>query len=609
MKKKWKKDAKILFAVLVPAFIFYLLECYTHNPFADIRQNLRLLNILFFELAALLLYCLIGRLHIALFLETIVCMLYGLVNYFVFTFRSVPIMPWDLLSVGTAAEVAGDFSYTLTVRAGLTLAGFLLLGVLELLFLKNRLQDTVARFYKGPLGSFIFRLPAGILSLLLLMGLVSLLHNETFVEQKLYMYDKLFTPAAMSKRDGTALAFLLELQYIAVERPEEYSKEKAVLFLQEGERNGAGLQTGWELPNIIVIMDEAFSDLSVLGELTTNIPVMPYLDSLRNGAENTVSGMLHVSVKGGNTANTEFEFLTGHTMVFLPYGSVPYQQYIDDEQPSLASYLADLGYETRAVHPYYASGWERETVYPLLGFLETDFSSAFKGAERLRNYVSDAAAFAHIIECYENKPSGTPLFLFEVTMQNHSGYTQAYDNLSEEVAAADCNSSVLNRYLSLLRYTDQAFEELIEYFSAQEEKTLIVFFGDHQPANSVVEPLLRLQGRTAGRLSEAEEVKRYEVPFIIWANYDIAEKSGIETSVNYLGADVLEAAGLPLPAYQSCLEELRKQVPVLTAQYMVTADGYAGAPKGYAKWEAADDEIERLLWEYQVMQYYLLFDQ
>ena len=608
MKEQWKKDVKVLFAVLTPALIFYLLECYTHNPFADIRQNLRLLNILFFELTAFFLYCLTGRLHIALFLETMGFMLYGLANYFVLSFRSVPIMPWDLLSVGTAAEVAGDFSYTLTARAAVTLAGFLLLGVLELLFLRNRLRDSVARFYKGPLGSYALRLPAGILSLLLLMGLVSLLHNETFVEQKLYMYDKLFTPAAMSRRDGTALAFLLELQYMAVERPQDYSEEKAAILLSKGEtdtRNQGAMQ---EMPNIIVIMDEAFSDLSVLGELTTNMPVTPFFDSLWKDGQNTVSGMLHVSVKGGNTANTEFEFLTGHTMAFLPHGSVPYQQYINGEQPSLASYLAGLGYETKAVHPYYASGWERETVYPLLGFLETDFSSAFKGADRLRNYVSDAAAFSHIIDCYERKPSGTPLFLFEVTMQNHAGYTQAYDNLIEEVTASDCNSSILNRYLSLLRYTDEALMELIGYFSAQEEKTLIIFFGDHQPANSVVEPLLRLQGKTAWGLSEEEEAKRYEVPFIIWANYDILEERGIETSVNYLGDRVLMAAGLPLPAYRSCLEKLRERVPVLTARYMVTADGYTGAPKGYAKWEAADEETKRLLLEYQIMQYYLLFD-
>ena len=122
-----------------------------------------------------------------------------------------------------------------------------------------------------------------------------------------------------------------------------------------------------KMPNIIVIMDEAFSDLSVLGDLETNKDYMPFVHSLQNGADNTITGYLNVSVCGGNTADTEFEFLTGNTMAFLPAGSIPYQQYIKDTTPSLASYLKGLGYETYAQHPYNASGWNRETVYPLLG--------------------------------------------------------------------------------------------------------------------------------------------------------------------------------------------------------------------------------------------------
>ena len=104
-------------------------------------------------------------------------------------------------------------------------------------------------------------------------------------------------------------------------------------------------------PNIIVIMNEAFSDPSVLGDFTTNEDYMPFVHSLLDGADNTISGHLNVSVKGGNTANTEFEYLTGASMAFLPYGSIPYQQYVKKETPSMASYLSSLGYYTIAMHP------------------------------------------------------------------------------------------------------------------------------------------------------------------------------------------------------------------------------------------------------------------
>lgn len=59
--------------------------------------------------------------------------------------------------------------------------------------------------------------------------------------------------------------------------------------------------------------------LAILGDFQTNKDYMPYFHSMQ-GADDTISGYLNVSVCGGNTANTEFEFLTGNTMAFLPQG-------------------------------------------------------------------------------------------------------------------------------------------------------------------------------------------------------------------------------------------------------------------------------------------------
>lgn len=618
MKEQSKRIGKITLALLVPVVIFYLFEWYTHNPWEDIRWDIQLLNIFFFEMVMMLLYSLIGRLHVALVLETVVFMIYGLANYFVLSFRSQPIMPWDFLSLGTAATVAGDFSYIVDTQAGIVLALFILLIVLELLFCRNQLKLTLGRLYRGPLKSWAFRAPAAAGTLALLVGFVALLHNEEFVQEEIRMYDKLFTPTVMSERDGTAVAFLLELQYIAVDKPEGYDAEEAAECLAGlAEENVALPQEApmvWtDMPNIVVIMDEAFSDLAVLGEFETNEDYMPFIHSLQAGAQDTVSGTLHVSVKGGNTANTEFEFLTGHTMAFLPEGSIPYQQYIDTEQTSLASWLKELGYSTLAVHPYYASGWDRELVYPLIGFEDTAFIDKFSNAGKVRKYVSDGAAFDYIISQYENKEEGKPFFCFEVTMQNHSGYTEVFENFTPDIRVEGAESKSLEQYLSLLKETDSAVEDLLDYFAAQEEETIVVFFGDHQPADSVAEPIWNLQGKTGSELTDAENALRYEVPFFIWANYDIEEQTGIEISANYLSTLVLETAGLPMPAYQTYLAELRGEVPILTSRYMVTSDGYAGVPDGYEAYleeleNVSETEQKNLLTRYRQLQYYLLFD-
>ena len=140
----------------------------------------------------------------------------------------------------------------------------------------------------------------------------------------------------------------MELQYISVDKPSGYSAENAKKLLASydtGSQEADGTPSdNAQKPNIIVIMNEAFSDPSVLGDFTTNEDYMPFVHSLLDGADNTISGHLNVSVKGGNTANTEFEYLTGASMAFLPYGSIPYQQYVKKETPSMASYLSSLGW-------------------------------------------------------------------------------------------------------------------------------------------------------------------------------------------------------------------------------------------------------------------------
>ena len=431
---------------------------------------------------------------------------------------------------------------------------------------------------------------------LLCFGYTKMLHNEDFVQKKLRLYDKLFTPTTIQFKNGTVTAFLMELQYMSVEKPAGYSEDSAKEALASYETADVPERT----PNIIVIMNEAFSDPAVLGQFSTNEDYMPFVHSLLDGAEDTVSGLLNVSVKGGNTANTEFEYLTGSSMAFLPYGSIPYQQYIKDETPSMASWLSDFGYRTVAMHPYRAAGWDRNKVYPLMGFDEMYFEEFYEDSALVRKYVSDEADYEKLIQIYEQKEPGEPLFLFNVTMQNHSSYNDwaDYDNFTPDITADGIDSDVLSAYLSLMKLSDQAIEELVQYFSEEEEDTVIVFFGDHQPTDSVINPILKLNGTTSSALSPEEEAGRYQVPFFIWANYDIEEESGLNISANYLASRTLDAAGLPKPGYFSFLTELEKQVPVISANHVSLSDGTFSAA----------DEQDDLLNEYRTFQYYQLFE-
>ncbi len=549
------------------------------------KIRIQLLNIVLFELIMALLLFLFGKLKTALRCQTILFMIIGLANYYVLEFRSAPIMPWDILSIGTAASVANNFKYTLSKETVFVLIGFVILILLESKVTLELKKDWRIRV-GGVLASFA-----------LLWGFTAMLHQDSTVA-RFKLYDKLFTPTVMSKRDGTAVAFLMELKYIVVEKPDGYNKEDAAALLASYDTNDT--ESATHTPNIIVIMNEAFSDLSVLGDFETNEDYMPFLHSLmQEGTPNTISGHLNVSVLGGNTANTEFEFLTGNTMAFLPQGSVAYQQYVKSNDYSIATYLKSKGYDTIAMHPYNASGWDRDKVYPLLGF-DTFYSlKDWVNPVKIRKYVSDQSCYDKIIELYEQKDANTPFFLFNVTMQNHSSYSEEYDNFHPDITVEGTSSKILPNYLSLIKLSDQALENLIEYFSQADEDTVIVFFGDHQPSNSVAAPVWKLNGRSGDSLTEEEEARRYKVPFIIWANYDIEAASNVETSANYLGGHVLRAAGLPLYDYRNYLSQLEGQYPVLTAIRAENAQGISTPVK----------DVKSTLQDYMTLQYYNIFSQ
>ncbi len=599
-----KTVIKYIMLILIPALLFYLEAFFTYNPFVRTRWKAQVLNIIFLEALMLLLWMVIGSAVWALRIETMFVLIAGIANYYVISFRGNPIVPWDFLSLKTAASVAGEYSYTLGgTQIVLILILLGLLGIEH--FVKLPLKKNVWN-RKAPLTFLLAnrkRLLAAVLSLAAIFGLTYVVSQEENVT-KLNLYPFLFTPNVMYERNGFAVTFLMDLQYLKVEKPAGYNAKEVKELLDSYNKeyswqgDSASKEKGVSLearPNLIVVMNEAFSDVGILGDFSASEDYLPFYHELAKGYENTITGHLHVSVKGGNTANTEYEFLTGNTMTFLPAGSIPYQQYVNGEAPSLASYLKQFGYQTYAMHPYYATGWNRDNVYPWFGFDSFLDQTDFPNATYLRGYVDDASCVNKIIELYEQK-TDAPLFLFNVTMQNHSPYTDGYQDAAGNIEIENTYSPALSEYLTLMKKSDAALQSLLAYFEKQDEPTVIVFFGDHQPTDSVVSTIYQSSGKNVSALSEEEEAVRYEVPFVIWANYDIPEKTEVEISTNYLGAYAMAAAGMPLADYQEFLLELQEMYPVISTQSIVNVDG---------KWvDGSDDAIN----QYRKLQYYLLFE-
>lgn len=575
---------RILFALVIPVGCFYTFETLTHQMSTMIELAKRL-NIAFYYWLFLFVFFIAGRTSISMAICVSAIAVIGVGNYFVVMFRSNPIVPWDIYSFETAMSVADNYVFSVDWALAEHIAMFILMLIVGV-----RTNIRLSKKILRPILTVAMCIPA--------YFYISYLWQDN-LERNTGLNDTLFNAKYMHSKDGFFVSFILDIHFLQIEEPKNYSDEYALSLLNEQEVEK--VETPEELPDIIAIMDETFSDPAVLGEFETNKDYMPFVHSiLRGEVANTISGYTDVSVLGGNTANSEFEFLTGNSMAFFPNGSVPYLQYIRDGISTIVPQLEEYGYTTYGTHPYRAKGWNREFIYDLMGFDYRYFQGSFPFEDKLRNYVSDEADFKSILE-WRNNTEG-PFFMFNVTMQNHSNYGGDFDNFDPQIVAKFKNTSsnkYLNKYLSLMYETDQDVASLLSELSQSDRKTIVVFWGDHQPNDYVVRPIYKEYGLDFDNQTYEQQQQRQKTPFFIWANYDIQEQTNVEISLNYLNILLFETAGLQLDEYQTFRKNLwQGQIP------MMNAVGYRNDNGDLVEYDDAPEEIQNLLNEYQNIQYY-----
>ena len=508
-------------------------------------------------------------------------------NYYVYTFRGSEMAPNDFMSVNTALTVAYDYDYTLTKEI-IMAAGILMV------FLAFTSALPVFKFKKKIWGR--------VMPLVMLVGSIVFAYTQsTGLSAEYFEQDG-------SQINGYLVNFMLQVKGIFVEPPRHYSRRR-VTEIADDLYTKKELTDTSEYPDVIVIMDESFADMDVLGDgLITSQPVIPYIKSLE---ENTTKGYALSSVYGGGTPNSEYEILTGNTMMFLPKGVMAYQQYIKQPTYSMVKEFKDMGYKTVAMHPFSSKGWMRTRVYPYLGFDEMYFEDDFPQEDLIRFFVSDQEMFETVLDTYkENTKTEDHVFLFGVTMQNHGGYEfkaednpdleQRYHKSIRVYGNANGIYDDAEQYLSLIHETDKAVEYLLNELKQVDRKVVVLFYGDHYPG--LGEDFYDMvHGKDFETLDEYQ--KKYTVPFFIWTNYDSEEKEIELTSFNYLSNYLYETAGITYPTYNKFLQYVEERIPAMNA------NGYWSMDQGkFVKYKEAEGEEKELLETYYMLEYNSLID-
>lgn len=580
--QKYNTIASFLFVILSVPYNFVMLEYTSHHRILDFSINKIMANLIIISIIVLIIFAITNSFKASIIGINIISVVFGLVYYYVIKFRGTAVLAVDIFSATTAANVAGNYNYRMSYRCYLFVILTYVLSIYVLKLDRHNLFNGKKRL-----------ISVGIAILAVVCGFSLFIQSSRFDNS---LKIKMFKPQESYRKYGDYLTFTHSIRYIKGHKPEGYSEDK----VEQISAQYPGIKGNGKKPNIIMIMNEALADFSSISDIETNEDYMPFIHGL---TENTVKVDLFVSIFGGGTSKTEYEALTSNSMAFMPKGSTPYVTYINRKTSSLATTLRAQGYGGMvAMHPYKGSGYKRNKVYPLLGFDKFYDLPEFNNAKVIRNHVSDEGNFDKIIEVYEQnrKKDKKPFFLFDVTMQNHSSYDRKWDNLSDDISTIKDYGDDVNIYLNLVKESDEAFKKLVEYFSNIDEPTMIIMFGDHQPKlnNHFYENVEK--GFSLG--DEYKMFEKYNTPFVIWANYDIEEQTDVKISANYMGTMVDELAGNSMSGYQQMVNEIRKDIPIITAGGYIGADG-----KYYHTFDKSSPYYDKIM-DYCYSEYNNVFD-
>lgn len=581
----------VLFRIKFPNWLSYILEICTIlgssiflftyleplvNSMEDFRTDARNINILIIFAVIVFFFGLTRNAGVGIGIGGFIVYAIYLIDYFTVSFRGTPFVLSDILSSKTALGVASGYHFVLDERM---LVSFFVLALIASFgsFVNVREQKLIQHITTAIIGIAVGS------TIILLLVFTEVITKGDFRTVA-------FIPINSARQNGLPLNIISSLKDSFIVAPEGFSEKAVSEIIDANFTEESLLAADIVKPNIIVIMNESFTDFDYLLHAQLTEEPLPKFKAL---SENCIKGTLISSIYGGNTPNSEFEFLTGCSLAFLPQGIVTFQQLIDHELPTFVTHLEDLGYSSTAIHLYNPEYFSRSRIYPLLGFDEfISIENSNVPIEMVYDYASDASSFNAIEKIYENS-NGNPFFAFCVTIQNHGGYW----HWGRDILVTNANSDYANDYASLLKKTDDAFADLLAYFSKVEEPTLIVMYGDHQP--NLFDDFYESIWDGYFFTDEEQTYLKAKVPFIIWANYDIAEETYDDMSINYLAPIVLKKAGLPLSGYQTYLDNLRKSVPVVSGIGYVDKDGFYFT-------NSTDSKYEDLLRDYSFMQYYYL---
>ncbi len=511
------------------------------------------------------------------------------VNFYTLQLRGEPFLPWDLAQVSEAAGVASAAGIKIQTSMVVSIAAVLALTVGSFFLYRGRHKQRWLPRLAGSAAT-----AAAMCLLIFGVFLQPEVCKAIGIVPDAWMQDRYY------RYYGVITGFMTNLANLEIDKPEGYSEEAVDAILDNVDESqkfttSPLYPTSYaattaedeqvKKPTIIYVMDESYWDVSELEQygITFDTDVSANLHALQ---ETSASGRAYSPSFGGGTCDVEFEALTGYSVSFLPSGSKPYQQHVTKPMFALPSYLKTEGYQTAAVHCFWARYWSRDKAYPNLGLDDFISLEDMHNVTKVRRHywtsglVTDDSMADQIIQQYESMKasSDAPVFLHAVTMQNHTNYNK--DNypddervhvVSHPVGLKPSTVGALEDFATGIRDADAMLGRLTEYFSQVDEPVILVFWGDHyNPIDSNYDVYT-----TTGYASDSSADSRlHQTTLLMWSNYSDAQVDLGTIAAYDISPVMMNLYGLQQPLYFQFLNrQLRVADRAYTRGVVMNRDG------------------------------------
>ncbi len=574
----------IAISLAILAVAVYLQPGSAVNTLKNFLRDPRLLALNLLPILAVLglFYALLGNLFFAGSLTGLIIHALSLVNLIKVECRKDPLVPPDFGLLGEAMQATGEYQLNLHPgRIALIAAFALVLFVLGLRF--KRRPKAWQRLVLG----------------LAAVGCMAEAMATVYPSKDLYM-DMIGKIDGLSYTNvprvfdetGFLYCFVHNFGLYEVEKPAGYDRAEAELWASETSNS---TQTPVKA-NVIFVQCEAYSDLydnPVFTYAPEDNPM--YLFHRAAESPRALSGRVVVSNFGAGTANTEFDVLTGMQTNMLNSTPTSALRVVHKNVSTLARIFRRQGYGSWFMHPGERWFYNRESVYHYFGLDYQTFREDFSQLSYKGSWPSEDCFRRELIRYYEMQQelSDAPWFAFTVTVQNHQAYPWAkYDfrvpDVQISVPLSDAALENLSVYAEGIRDSSKLLWDLTEYFDAQDEPAILVFWGDHLPALGANFGAYREAGLSIGDESSLQSaLDTYSTPYMIWANAAFDEAYGFQSRVEalelpagdqlsdiYLGELVYELLDLEgSDAYFDYLGRARRALPVICMGRYALPDG------------------------------------